>query len=74
MGFFVENILVIIGKYFFSDYFLFFELVFVLLLMVMVGVIILVCWDLIFELFEENKIVMVLILLECFWELIFVFK
>lgn len=54
-GPFVENTLVTIGKHFFSDYLLPFELASVLLLMAMVGAIILARRDLIPELSEENK-------------------
>ncbi|QHV01319.1 NADH-quinone oxidoreductase subunit J [Synechocystis sp. CACIAM 05] len=54
-GPFVENTLVTIGKHFFSDYLLPFELASVLLLMAMVGAIILARRDLIPELSEEDK-------------------
>ncbi|MBE9240967.1 NADH-quinone oxidoreductase subunit J [Synechocystis salina] len=54
-GPFVENTLVTIGKHFFSDYLLPFELVSVLLLMAMVGAIILARRDLIPELSQEDK-------------------
>jgi NAD(P)H-quinone oxidoreductase subunit 6 len=53
-GPFVENTLVTIGKHFFSDYLLPFELASVLLLMAMVGAIILARRDLIPELSEED--------------------
>ncbi|MBE9202945.1 NADH-quinone oxidoreductase subunit J [Synechocystis sp. PCC 7339] len=54
-GPFVENTLVTIGKHFFSDYLLPFELASVLLLMAMVGAIILARRDLIPELSQEDK-------------------
>lgn len=40
-----EEVMVCIGEYLFIDYLLLFEVVFVLLLMVMIGVIVLVCCD-----------------------------
>ncbi|AIE75729.1 MULTISPECIES: NADH-quinone oxidoreductase subunit J [unclassified Synechocystis] len=54
-GPFVENTLVSIGKHFFSDYLLPFELASVLLLMAMVGAIILARRDLIPELSQDDK-------------------
>ncbi|MBE9194499.1 NADH-quinone oxidoreductase subunit J [Synechocystis sp. LEGE 06083] len=54
-GPFVENTLVTIGKHFFSDYLLPFELASVMLLMAMVGAIILARRDLIPELSQEDK-------------------
>lgn len=44
-----ESLIVLIGKYFFIDFLFFFEFVFVCLLIVMVGVIILVCRDILFD-------------------------